>query len=118
VVHYRKDGVVPVTDWELGDQVHCHDLKREGVGWRGDLVEGYLCPLCEVFALLALGTFFHVLCDPFVHVWPPEVSADDRDSGVSSLVSPDFQVMESVEDFLFQGVVWWDGNSPLYTPVL
>jgi hypothetical protein len=117
VVHYREDGVVPVAGWELGDQVHCHDLEQECVGWCGDAVEGYFCPLREVLTLLAFGTTLHVLCDPFVHVWPPEVSMDGRDGGVSSWVSSDFQVVESAEDLFFPGVVWWDGDFPLYVPV-
>ena len=118
VVYYREDGIVSVADWELGDQVHGYDLEGEGVGWRGDPVEGYLRSLCEVFVLLALGAPLYILCDPFVHVWPPEVSADGRDGGVSPLVPSCFQVVESVEDFFLQGVVRWDGDSPLYAPVL
>jgi hypothetical protein len=118
VVYYCEDGVVPFAGRELGDQIHCHDLERECAGRCGDAVEGYLCSFCEVFTLLAFGTSFYILHDPFVHVWPPEVSADDCDGGVSSWVSSDFQVVESVKDFLFQGVIWWDGNSALYAPVL
>jgi hypothetical protein len=99
VIYYHKDGIVSITDWELGDQVHCHNLEWEGVGWHGDSVKGYLHLLCEVFVLLALGASLHVLCDPFVHVWPPEVLTDDRNGGVLPLMSSGFQVMESVEDF-------------------
>ena len=98
MVYYREDGVVSVTGWELGDQVHGYDLEGESVSWCGDSVEGYLCLFCEVFVLLAFCTSFHVLCDPFVHAWPPEVLADDCNGGVSSLVSSGFQVVESVED--------------------
>jgi hypothetical protein len=99
MVYYREDGIVSVAGQELGDQVHGYDLEGEGVGWHGDSVEGYLCPFCEVFVLLAFCTPFHVLHDPFVHVWPPEVLADDCNGGVSSLVPSSFQVVESVEDF-------------------
>jgi hypothetical protein len=117
VVHYREDGIVPVAGWELGDQVHCYGLEWERVGRCGDAVEGYLRSSREVFALLAFSTSLHILCDPFIHVWPPEVSADGRGGGVSSWVSSDLQVVESAEDFLFQGVIGWDGDPPLYTPV-
>jgi hypothetical protein len=96
VIHYCKDGIVSVAVRELGDQVHCDGLEWECVGRRGDAVEGYFCSFREVLALLAFGTSFHVLCDPLVHVWPPEVSANGRGGGVSSWVSSDFQVMESV----------------------
>jgi hypothetical protein len=99
VVYYREDGIISVTDWELGDQVHGYDLEGEGVSWRGDPVKGYLRPFCEVFVLLAFCASLHVLCDPFVHVWPPEVSTDDCNGGVSPLVPSGFQVVESVEDF-------------------
>jgi hypothetical protein len=98
VVYYREDGIVSVAVWELGDQVHGYDLEEEGVGRCGDSVEGYLCPLREVLVLLAFCTSFHILCDPFVHVGPPEVLADGCYGGVSPLVSSGFQVMESVED--------------------
>jgi hypothetical protein len=118
MVHYREDGVVPVAGWELGDQVHCYNLEWECVGRCGDAVEGYFCLSREVLALLAFGTSSHVLCDPLVHVWPPEVLADGRGGGVSSWVSPNLQVVESVEDFLFQGVVWWNGDLPLHVPVV
>jgi hypothetical protein len=118
MVYYCEDGIISVADWELGDQVHCYDLEWECIGWCGDAIEGYFCLSREVLALLAFGAPSYVLCDPFVHVWPPEVSADGCDGGVLSWVSSDFQVVESVEDFLFQGVVWWDSDSPLYTPVL
>jgi hypothetical protein len=118
VVYYCEDGVVSLAGRELGDQVHCYDLERKCVGRCGDTVEGDLRSFCEILALLAFGTPFYVLRDPFVHVRPPEVSADDCDGGVSSRVSSDFQVVESVEDFLFQGVIWWDGDSALYAPVL
>jgi hypothetical protein len=118
VVYYCEDGVVSFAGRELGDQVHGYDLERECVGRCGDAVERDLCSFCKVLALLALSAPFYVLRDPFVHVWPPEVSADDCDGGVSSWVSSDFQVVESVEDFLFQDVVWWDGDSALYAPVL
>jgi hypothetical protein len=118
VVHYREDGVVSFAGRELGDQVHCYDLERECVGRCGDAVEGHFYSFGEILALLAFGASFYVLCNPFVHVWPPEVSADDCDGGVSSWMSSDFQVVESVEDFLFQVVVWWDGDSALYAPVL
>jgi hypothetical protein len=117
VIHYREDGVVPVAGWELGDQVHCYDLEWECVSQCGDAVGGHFCSSREVLALLAFGASSHVLCDPFVHVWPPEVSTDGRGGGVSSWVSSDLQVVESVEDFLFQGVIRWDGDLPLYTPV-
>jgi hypothetical protein len=117
VVHYREDGIVAIAGWELGDQVHCYDLEWECVSQCGDAIEGYFRSSCEVLALLAVGAPFHILRDPFVHVWPPEVSAYGRNGGVSSWVSPDLQVVESVEDFLFQGVVWWDGDPPLYVPV-
>jgi hypothetical protein len=118
VVYYRENGVVPLAGRELGDQVHCYDLERKCVGRCGDAVEGDLRSFCKVLALLAFGAPFYVLCDPFIHVWPPEVLADDRNGGVSSWVSSDFQVVESVEDFLFQGVVWGDGDFALYAPVL
>jgi hypothetical protein len=118
VVHYREDGVVPFAGRELGDQVHCYDLERECVSRCGDAVEGNFCSFGEILVLLAFGASSYVLCNPFVHVWPPEVSADDCDGGVSPWVSSDFQIVESVEDFLFQGVVWWDGDSALYTPML
>jgi hypothetical protein len=118
VVYYREDGIISVADWELGNQVHGYDLEGEGVGWCGDPVEGYLCSFRKVFVLLALGAPLYILCDPFVHVWPPEVSVDGCNGGVSPLVSSGFQVVESVEDFLLQGIVWWDGNSLLHTPVL
>jgi hypothetical protein len=117
VIYYREDGVVPVAGWELGDQVHCHNLEWECICWRGDVVEGHFCLSREVFALLAFGTSSYVLCDPLIHVWPPEVLADGRGGGVSSRMSSDLQVVESVEDFLFQGVVGWDGDPPLYVPV-
>jgi hypothetical protein len=117
VVYYREDGVVPVAVWELGDQVHGYDLEGESVGQRGDSVEGYPCSLCKVFALLAFRASLHILCDPFVHVGPPEVLADDRYGGVPSLVSSGFQVVESVEDFFLEGIVWWDGGLPLHVPV-
>jgi hypothetical protein len=32
-------------------------------------------------------------------------------------MSSDFQVVESAEDLLFPGIVWWDGDLPLYMPV-
>jgi hypothetical protein len=118
VVYYRENGVVLLTDRELGDQVHCYDLERECVGRCGDAVEGDLRSFCKVLALLAFGAPSYVLRDPFVHVWPPEVLADDRNGGVSSWVSSDFQVVESVEDFLFQGVVGGNGDFALYAPVL
>jgi hypothetical protein len=118
VVHYRENGVVPLAGRELGDQVHCYDLERECVGRCGDAVEGDLRSFCKVLALLAFGAPSYVLRDPFVHVWPPEVLADGRDGGVSSWVSSDFQVVESVEDFLFQGVVGGNGDLALYAPVL
>jgi hypothetical protein len=117
VVYYREDGIISIAGRELGDQVHCYDLERECVGRCGDAIEGYFCLFCEILALLAFGTPSYVLCNPFVHVWPPEVSVDGCDSGVSPWVSSDFQVVELVEDFLFQGVVWWDGDSALYAPV-
>jgi hypothetical protein len=100
VVYYREDGIVSVAVWELGDQVHGYDLEGKSVSRCGDSIERYFCPLCEIFVLLAFCASFHVLCDPFVHVGPPEVLADDCYGGVSSLVSSGFQVMESVEDLL------------------
>ena len=118
MVYYREDGIISVADWELGNQVHGYDLEGEGVGWCGDSIEGYSCSFGEVLVLLAFRAPFYVLCDPLVHVWPPKVSADGRDGGVSPLVPSGFQVMESVEDFFLQGVVRWDGDSFLYAPVL
>jgi hypothetical protein len=118
VVYYREDGVIPLAGRELGDQVHRYDLERECVGRCGDAVKRDLRSFCEILALLAFGAPSYVLRDPFIHIWPPEVSADGCDGGVSSWVSSDFQVVEPVEDFLFQGVVWWDGDSTLYAPVL
>jgi hypothetical protein len=98
MIYYCEDGVVSVTSWELGDQVHGYDLEREGVSQRGDPVEGYSCSFREVFVLLAFCTSLHILCDPFVHIGPPEVLADDCYGGVSPLVSSGFQVVESVMD--------------------
>jgi hypothetical protein len=99
VVYYREDGVISIAGWELGDQVHGYDLEGEGIGQRGDPVEGYSCLFREVFVLLAFRASFHILCDPLVHVGPPEVLADDCYGGISSLVPSGFQVVESVEDF-------------------
>jgi hypothetical protein len=90
VVHYREDGVVSFAGRELGNQVHCYDLEWECVGRCGNAVEGDLGSSCKVLALLAFGAPSYVLCNPFIHVWPPEVLADDCDGGVSPWVSPDF----------------------------
>jgi hypothetical protein len=92
MVYDGEDCVVPVTWWELGDQVHRNYFEWDGCYWYWDSI--FRCGfLREVFVLLADRTPFDVLSNPGIHAYPVVVSFDKCDCVVSPGMSRHWIVM-------------------------
>ena len=64
--------------------------------------------MCECFVLLAFGTPFNVIFDPFGHAGPPGNSLGGVDGPVLSCVCCRWFVMYQVEEVPLKFVIWWE----------
>ena len=92
---------MPFASLELGDEVHCYNLKRYRLYRYWDAVRRWRLSMCKDLVLLTGCTSLNILGDPGIHCGPPEGSRDREDGVVTSWVSGRGGVMEVSQYFLF-----------------
>jgi hypothetical protein len=77
MVYHDHDGVAPVRDREVRDEVHGNLGKGAAVGWRGNGQERHYSGVAVNFGLLARSTSIGELLDKGVEAGPPVVPLDE-----------------------------------------